>query len=456
MSTELKSLSYAELLNLCKDRNIKLSDRYSKTQLIDLLSGKEIVKKYKCDFDGCSYSSNKIYNLKIHNMVHTGEKPHKCDFPDCDYAFILKSHLVYHKRKHTGERPHKCDFPDCDYAAAKNNDLRTHKRTHTGERPYKCDFKDCDSAFTQSVGLINHKRIHTGERPYKCDFKDCDSAFTQSVGLITHKRTHTGERPYKCDYKDCNSAFSKNEHLVIHKRRHIGEKPYICDFSDCNYAATTSNGLTIHKRRHTGEKPYKCDFDNCIYSSVSSGNLTSHKKSMHTEEGQRRQKKSEHFTFSYLQKHIDIKREHRIDFSCNGGTFCRLDGLSLHKNKKGQAFIIAHENDENQHSGYIISCDTRRMMEVKTALIQEGNDMPLIFIRYNPDSFRIDGELQKIKKKDRLNRYIELVKELEKKEEDMIPLTIYYLYYDVNGDNLEIFYDPEYPEDLKGNIKIVY
>ena len=153
---------------------------------------------------------------------------------------------------------------------------------------------------------------------------------------------------------------------------------------------------------------------------------------------------------------MEIKREHQVNFSCNGGTFCRLDGLSLHKNKKGQAFIIAHENDENQHEGYPISCDARRMTEVRSVFTQDGNEMPLVFIRYNPDAFRIDGELQKIKKKDRLKRYVELVKELENSYEEMMPLTIYYLYYNVNGDNLEIFYDPDYPEELKGNVKIIY
>ena len=203
-------------------------------------------------------------------------------------------------------------------------------------------------------------------------------------------------------------------------------------------------------------KKFKCDFKGCDSAFTTSSSLARHKKAMHTEEGQRRQKKSEHFTFSYLEKHMEIKREHRVEFNCNGGTYCRLDGLSLHKNKKGQGFIIAHENDEDQHKGYMISCDTRRMTEVRSVFTQDGNEMPLVFIRYNPDSFRIDGVLQKIKKKDRLKRYVELVRELENSEEEMMPLTIYYLYYDTTGDKLEIFYDPDYPQELKGNVKIVY
>lgn len=96
------------------------------------------------------------------------------------------------------------------------------------------------------------------------------------------------------------------------------------------------------------------------------------------------------------------------------------------------------------------------MMEVKSAFLQDGNDIPLIFIRYNPDVFKIDGKLQKIKKKDRLKRYLDLIKELEETStEEMIPLTIYYLYYDMDGDKLEIFNDPDYSNDLKDNVRII-
>ena len=362
MSTDFNFLSKDELIDLCRQRDIKTAKSYTKTQLIDLLNGKEITKRYKCDFEGCDYSTNK------------------------------KDHLEVHKRKHNGEKPYTCDFVECDASFARSGHLTIHKRIHTGEKPYKCD--QCDAAFARSHHLINHKRTHTREKPYKCD--ECDASFARSHHLITHKRTHSGEKPYKCDFDGCDASFARSDHLKTHKN------------------------------------------------------------SMHTEEGQRRQKKSEHFTFSYLEKHIEIKREHQVDFSCNGGTFCRLDGLSLHKNKNGKAFIIAHENDEHQHEGYMISCDTRRMTEVRSVFIQDGNDIPLIFIRYNPDAFRIDEELQKIKKKDRLKRYVELVKELENSEEDMMPLTIYYMYYDMIGDKLEIFYDPDYPEELKGNVRIIY
>jgi len=299
--------------------------------------------------------------------------------------------------------------------------------------------------------LESKNRDYEIEKKYDNEIKE---RYKELIGKVI-TTTHIDEKPYKCDFNGCTSQFTTSDSLTTHKRTHIVEKPFKCDFDGCNNEFKTSYLLTRHKRIHTGEKPFKCDFEGCNAEFTQSSGLTNHKKSIHTEEGKRRQKKSEHFTFSYLEEHIKIKRKHKVDFSCNGGTFCRLDGLSLHKNKNGKGFIIAHENDEQQHEGYPIICDARRMIEVRSVFIQDGNEMPLVFLRFNPDAFRIDGQIQKIKKKDRLKRYVELVKELENSEEFM-PLTIYYLYYDITDNKLNITYDTEYPTELKDNVKIVY
>ena len=66
-------------------------------------------KRYKCDV--CSYSAKYSWNLKKHQMKHTGEKPFSCDM--CHYSATESWHLRQHKLKHTGERPYSM-FPDLE------------------------------------------------------------------------------------------------------------------------------------------------------------------------------------------------------------------------------------------------------------------------------------------------------------------------------------------------------
>ena len=50
--------------------------------------------------------------------------------------------------------------------------------------------------------------------------------------------------------------------------------------------------------------------------------------------------------------------------------------------------IIIVEIDENKHSGYDCSCENKRLMEIS----QDLQHRPIIFIRFNPDSYTLNGK----------------------------------------------------------------
>ena len=48
----------------------------------------------------CNARFNRKIRLKIHFMIHTGEKPFVCNFPNCNMKFRDKGNLNNHYKKH--------------------------------------------------------------------------------------------------------------------------------------------------------------------------------------------------------------------------------------------------------------------------------------------------------------------------------------------------------------------
>lgn len=74
----------------------------------------------------------------------------------------------------------------CGKSFANPSALKIHYVVHTGEKPYRCSF--CGKGFTQKGNLKCHLRIHTGERPFHC--VRCGKTFTQKINLNHHLMAH--------------------------------------------------------------------------------------------------------------------------------------------------------------------------------------------------------------------------------------------------------------------------
>lgn len=70
------------------------------------------------------------------------------------------------------------------------------------------------------------------------------------------------------------------------------------------------------------------------------------------------------------------------------GHFARVDFLIImHK------CIVLQEVDEHQYKyGYGgVACDMKRMAKIVECLALGGNTMPIVFLRYNPNKYTVDG-----------------------------------------------------------------
>ena len=66
------------------------------------------------------------------------------------------------------------------------------------------------------------------------------------------------------------------------------------------------------------------------------------------------------------------------------------------------------ECDEDQHRSYDPSCDVRRDFDM-AASVALGSAHKLMVVRYNPDSYRVDGKTRVESKNDRIKRLLVLL-----------------------------------------------
>lgn len=85
---------------------------------------------------------------------------------------------------------------------------------------------------------------------------------------------------------------------------------------------------------------------------------------------------------------------------------------------------VVVEIDEDQHSQYEDTCEVVRMMAIYQTI-----GMRTVFIRYNPDKYRINGHEKQVSSEVRLDylktKLDKAIKEIPKKE-----LTVYKMFYD--------------------------
>ena len=244
---------------------------------------------------------------------------------------------------------------------------------------------------------------------------------------------------------------------------HFDLRPFVCSEPGCTQSFSTSGALRTHVMRwHTGEKPHKCDMlvecgsepcvdpycehKRCDFAATTKGELKSHQRRRHTAEGCRITKQKEHKLQMFLEKEgLLTSKDSQLHIPVKG---CGLDGgrhrafldFVIHTPNK----IVIVENDEFQHAGDSVTCDPSRMNDVVGSARIAGEKLGLLFIRFNPDSFKVDGKTRKTFRKEREALLLRAIHEVDVEREQW---GVLYMFYDEVSGTPEVTRSFDYPRE---------
>jgi hypothetical protein len=271
------------------------------------------------------------------------------------------------------------------------------------------------------------------EKPFPTHCKDCSEE-----GMIDIK----SRKCIVCNITACFGYINQPKtHCSRHKLPLMFKKKYYCQNEDCNeiaeYGLEEPSHCFTHQKENElcllGQKCKQCHRENelCNKDHIC---LTYCKPTETTLTIKKIIKKKEALVLAYLDNNLKtdlIPNDDKIiDNSCVKRRPDRLYDCGTH-------FVII-EVDENQHGFYTDGCsldkisqENRRMIQILEALSM--GIVPVIFIRFNPDNFRVKEKLMKVNMQKRLEILLKWVEysikyDVEKFNGSMI--NVKYLFYD--------------------------
>jgi len=394
--------------------------------------------------------------LQHTKAVHDKVKDFPCPVKGCDFAASQQARLKQHVQTvHEKRKDFPCPVKGCDFAASQKAHLKRHVQTvHEKRKDFPCPVEGCDFAASRASNLKQHvQTVHEKRKDFKCPVEGCDFAVSQKAHLKLHVQTvHEKRKDFKCPVKGCDFAASRASKLKQHVQTvHEKIRNFPCPVQGCGFAASRASHLQLHMLIHTNEFPHPCEVAGCGAKFRQAGHLKNHTYFYHTLEGNAARKQRETAIEKLLTEHgFLFQREHRIDLKCAlpGATNVRADFILLFQNT-----VVILEVDQFQHDGYGVACDLRRMTDTVASLRIGGNTMRVVFVRYNPDGFKVAGRTKPTTRAKRHERLVSVLRTLESEpvaDATLCDTRIWYLFYDVEADGKPtIFQDESYVDAVK-------
>lgn len=181
------------------------------------------------------------HGLNSHLITHSSEKKHLCD--ECGFSTTHAKTLRAHKLTHTGEL-FRCSHPGCTHTSSRKENMKIHLGTHNKEKPFVCEI--CGHKFTQSKSLKRHALKHSAGRCFNicphCPFKALRTDNLKSHIL----RQHT-EKPLNLELSDnFTETLINTDCTLIKYEPDINVKNELCvkDENDLSVLADAASSRT--------------------------------------------------------------------------------------------------------------------------------------------------------------------------------------------------------------------
>ena len=164
--------------------------------------------------------------------------------------------------------------------------------------------------------------------------------------------------------------------------------------------------------------------------------LMRHMRNCHTTEVRALTKRKELEVHRLLENEgIEFRYQHYLPFKTCGleGTTCCYVDFTIEM-PWGTLLL---EVDEDQHFTYPPECDVVRDLNIASS-IALGSETKAVILRYNPDYFSIDNNVQRVAKSVKLAKLLATIRGFEADPAPNLQFARRFLYYDVSQNQLEL------------------
>jgi hypothetical protein len=111
--------------------------------------------------------------------------------------------------------------------------------------------------------------------------------------------------------------------------------------------------------------------------------------------------------------------------------------------------VLEVDQHQHQESAYTVLCDMKRMVDVRAAMLAAGNAQPLLWVRYNPDTFYRTSQKVTLSQERREQQLLALLHAALQGQVLKAAFGIVYMYYNCDASGRPVILDDDdYHKDV--------